>query len=148
MSIIPQLHRATVGAVGRLLEDYESFVSNQPAPYDQMHLLSFDIRDSEDAYQLNVLLPGVKLKDLDLEFEDQHRLNINGHIERDVSSGGGSWWVSEQYIGDFRRTFNFLSAIDQEHTRAQLTDGVLSLTVPKSSSTKHTEKVTGTESGT
>lgn len=47
---IPQLHRATIAAVGRLLADYESFVCNQHGPLDQTFLSSFDKCESEDAY--------------------------------------------------------------------------------------------------
>lgn len=53
---------------------------------------------------------------LAIEFEDEHCLNIKGHTERESSSSEDSWWVSEHSIGDFRRSFNFPSAIDQEYT--------------------------------
>jgi HSP20 family protein len=107
-----------------------------------MYAPSFDIRETDDAYHLTGDLPGVQSKDLDIEFEDSHCLNIKGHTERDSTSSEGSWRVSERSIGDFRRVFNFPSAIKQEETRANLKDGVLSMTVPKSGSTPGTKKVT------
>ena len=107
-----------------------------------MYAPSFDIRETEDAYHLSGDLPGVQSKDLDIEFQDSHCLNIKGHVERDSTSNEGSWWVSERSFGDFRRVFNFPSAINQEKAHASLKDGVLSMIVPKTDSTATTKKIT------
>jgi HSP20 family protein len=106
-----------------------------------MYSPSFDIRETEEAYHLDGELPGVQRNDLDIEFRDEHCLNIKGHSERETSPTEGSWCLSERSVGDFRRTFNFPSAVDQEHTHAHLKDGILSLTVPKSGATGNTKKV-------
>jgi HSP20 family molecular chaperone IbpA len=41
------------------------------------------------------------------------------------------FWVSERSIGEFSRSFNFPTRIDQDGVVANLKDGVLSVTVPK-----------------
>lgn len=41
------------------------------------------------------------------------------------------YWVSERSIGEFSRTFNFPSRVDQEKVRASLKNGILSIVVPK-----------------
>ena len=73
--------------------------------------------------------------DLEIEFEDEHCLNIKAHTERESTSEKGSWRASERFVGDFRRTFNFPTAVDQDQTHAHLKNGVLSLEVPKSAPT-------------
>ncbi|CAI7574402.1 unnamed protein product [Penicillium crustosum] len=137
-----KFNRGPLSAVGHLWDDYDQLFSNKHRANLRIFAPSFDIRETEDAYHLSGDLPGVKAKDLDIEFQDSHSLNIKGHTERDSTSGEGSWWVSERSVGDFRRTFNFPSAVNQEKVHASLKDGVLSMTVPKTDSTATTTKIT------
>ena len=44
---------------------------------------------------------------------------------------GDKYWVSERSVGDFMRTFNFPSAVDQEKCKASMKNGILSIKVPK-----------------
>lgn len=48
------------------------------------------------------------------------------------------FWVSERSVGEFSRTFSFPTPVDQEAVSANLTNGVLSVTVPKAK--KHESK--------
>jgi HSP20 family molecular chaperone IbpA len=41
------------------------------------------------------------------------------------------YWLSERSVGQFARTFTFKDRVDQEHVRASLKDGILSVIVPK-----------------
>lgn len=41
------------------------------------------------------------------------------------------YWVSERSVGSFHRSFAFPQAIDQDHVKASLKDGILSIVVPK-----------------
>ncbi|RMZ81956.1 hypothetical protein DV737_g2248, partial [Chaetothyriales sp. CBS 132003] len=41
------------------------------------------------------------------------------------------YWFSERHIGSFQRQFAFPARIDQEHIKASLKNGLLSITVPK-----------------
>jgi len=41
------------------------------------------------------------------------------------------FWVSERSVGEFHRSFNFPTRVDQDNVKAALKNGVLSLTVPK-----------------
>jgi len=42
------------------------------------------------------------------------------------------YWVSERSVGEFSRSFNFPSRVDQENVRASMKNGILSIVVPKS----------------
>lgn len=139
MSLLPQIHRGSLSSVSRLLDNYNNMLSNLGGL--QTYSPSFDIRETDKAYYLDGDLPGVQQKDLEIEFEDDHCLNIKAHSERESTSENVSWQVSERFIGDFRRTFNFPAAIDQDHTQARLKNGVLSLEVPKSARTHSKKKV-------
>ncbi|RMD44238.1 hypothetical protein DV735_g861, partial [Chaetothyriales sp. CBS 134920] len=41
------------------------------------------------------------------------------------------YWCSERHVGTFQRQFAFVERVDQEHVKASLKDGVLSITIPK-----------------
>ncbi len=40
-------------------------------------------------------------------------------------------WCSERTVGDFTRTFNFPTSVDQEKVKASMNNGILSIKVPK-----------------
>lgn len=42
-----------------------------------------------------------------------------------------TYWVSERSVGSFARTFRFPTRVDQEHVKASLKDGILSVVIPK-----------------
>ncbi|KAJ5482533.1 hypothetical protein N7475_001345 [Penicillium sp. IBT 31633x] len=142
ISLIPHTHRGPLSAINHLWDDYEQFLSNKQGAGSRMFAPSFDIRETEDAYHLSGDLPGVQSNDLDIEFHGPNSLSIKGHTEHDSTSNEGSWCVSERSSGDFRRVFNFPSAVNQEKVHASLKDGVLSMTVPKTDSAATTKKVT------
>jgi len=41
------------------------------------------------------------------------------------------YWVSERSVGEFHRTFNFPTRVDQDAVKASLKNGILSVVVPK-----------------
>ncbi|KAF2206402.1 hypothetical protein CERZMDRAFT_53227 [Cercospora zeae-maydis SCOH1-5] len=41
------------------------------------------------------------------------------------------YWLSERSVGEFARTFSFPARVDQDHVKASLKDGILSIVVPK-----------------
>lgn len=47
------------------------------------------------------------------------------------AGGGHRYWVSERSVGEFQRTFNFPTRVDQEGVSALLREGILSVKVPK-----------------
>jgi HSP20 family protein len=44
---------------------------------------------------------------------------------------GDRSWCSERSVGDFMRTFNFPTSVDQEKCKATMKNGILSIKVPK-----------------
>ena len=43
------------------------------------------------------------------------------------------YWISERSIGEFSRSFAFPARVDQENVKASLSNGILSIVVPKAS---------------
>lgn len=53
--------------------------------------------------------------------------------EQSKQTNASKWWVSERSVGEFSRTFSFPNRVDQEHVKASLKNGILSIVVPKAS---------------
>lgn len=91
-----------------------------------------DIWEDDEALFIAADVPGCTSEDIDVNLE-KNRLTISAH-SRPME---GDW---EPVYGEFRdghflREFRLGKAIDQEGIQAQLSDGVLALTLPKSSKT-------------
>lgn len=52
-------------------------------------------------------------------------------VEKPAAVDHSKYWLTERSIGEFSRTFNFPGRVDQDGVTANLTDGILSVTVPK-----------------
>ncbi|KAE8154911.1 HSP20-like chaperone [Aspergillus avenaceus] len=114
----------------RLLDEYDRYLSGRsPVPH-RAYAPTFDMRETQDAYELEGELPGVKEEDVAIEFADSQTMRIQGHAER-AEERKGSWWMAERATGEFQRSFRFPGTVDQDMTTARLKDGVLSVTVPK-----------------
>lgn len=101
-----------------------------------------DVHETKDKYYLDVDLPGVEEKDIDIQFSDHNTIQIKGHSEQEKTSEneGHSWVYSERSSGDFKQSFNFPVTVDDEHVDATLKNGVLSITVPKIQQSSETKK--------
>ncbi|KAL4784781.1 HSP20-like chaperone [Aspergillus varians] len=56
---------------------------------------------------------------------------ISGEKQVSTKSNKPRFWVSERSVGEFQRTFNFPTRVNQDDVKASLKDGILSLVVPK-----------------
>ena len=91
-----------------------------------------DVYETDDRYVIAAELPGLPRDQIELALEDA-RLTIRGQrIDRTASSGDVIHFHQvERGHGAFARTFEFGSKIDIEAVSADLTNGVLTVTLPK-----------------
>ena len=111
-----------------------------PQPYRRMarHLaasneraLGVNIREEDDAYVLSALVPGLKADDLNIQvLEDV--LRIEGEYKLDESE----YLMLELPHGSFKRTLRLPTVIDADYVEAKITDGVLTLKLPKAESAR------------
>jgi HSP20 family protein len=88
-----------------------------------------DVYETEDALTVVMEIPGVDRENVDIELKDDV-LRVEGRI--DFSKYGGAEPVYAEYnVGNYTRSFSLSGKVDQEHISAQLEDGVLTLTLPK-----------------
>ena len=91
-----------------------------------------DVYETDDRYVIAAELPGLVREDVELALEDS-RLTIRGQrTDRTAASGQVMHFHQvERGHGAFARTFEFASKIATEAVHADLTNGVLTVTLPK-----------------
>ena len=88
-----------------------------------------DILETEDALTVVMEIPGVDKKDLNIALE-KDVLRVDGQI--DFTKYEGMEPVYTEYnVGHYTRSFTLSNKIEQARISAQLEDGVLTLTLPK-----------------
>ncbi len=93
--------------------------------------LSVDVREEDDAYILNALVPGLKADDLNIQILDDV-VTIAGEFQGDESG----YLVRELPHGAFSRTMRLPAALDASQAEARITDGVLTLRLAKAKSAR------------
>jgi len=99
--------------------------------HSHRYTLSVDIREQEDAYVLQALVPGLKADDLNIQvLEDL--VTIEGEFKADWNE----FLVRELPHGSFRRSLRLPTVLEAEKAQAKISDGVLTLTLPKAESAR------------
>ena len=89
-----------------------------------------DLHETADAYVLTAEIPGLAREDLDIQFHDT-RLTVSG-VRRERRSESDQYHRVERGHGAFSRTFQLPMPVDADRITADLHDGVLTVTCPKS----------------
>ena len=93
-----------------------------------------DIFETESALTIVLEMPGVGKDNVDISIED-NILTVQGRL--DFAKYEGLQPVYTEYnIGHYRRRFSLSNRIDQDRISADMTDGVLTLVVPKAEEAK------------
>jgi HSP20 family protein len=95
----------------------------------RVFLPTADIYETQDALMVILEMPGVEKSNVSVGVENGV-LNVEGKL--DLSKYQGLEPLYTEYnVGHYARSFQLSSKIDQAKIEAALTDGVLSLTLPK-----------------
>lgn len=95
--------------------------------------LRVNVHDEEDALVLKALVPGLKADDLTIQV-----LEDVVHIEGAFPGAGEDqeYLLNELPSGSFRRTLRMPATIQADKVEAKITDGVLTLRLPKAESAR------------
>jgi HSP20 family molecular chaperone IbpA len=93
-----------------------------------------DIFETDQALTMMIEMPGASKETVEVKVEDDI-LTIDGRI--DFSKYDGLQALYTEYnVGNYSRTFQLSNAIEQSAIKADLTDGVMKLTLPKAERAK------------
>lgn len=92
----------------------------------------FEVRETQDGYIFKADLPGVKDSELDISLTG-NRLTVSGRREAEEQKAGENFHLYERSYGSFSRSFTLPDTADVNQCKADLKDGVLTVTLPKRS---------------
>jgi HSP20 family protein len=100
--------------------------------------LGINVREEDEVYVLSALVPGLNSDELKIQvLEDVVR--IDGEYKRSSAADEAdesNYLVRELPQGSFTRTLRLPSPIDADHVEAEVTNGVLTLRLPKAESAR------------
>jgi HSP20 family protein len=120
-----QMYRLLAQAHGQEVPQSGTGVTSSPAWAPPV-----DISERKDAYVLTVELPGVKVEDLEIAFQDG-LLTIQGERPLTQDSTDEQFHVLERRYGLFRRSITLPLHVKADAIEASTEDGVLQVVVPK-----------------
>jgi len=91
---------------------------------------AINTREEDNAYVIEVDLPGVDKKDIDIDIKD-NTLVISGERKMKEESKEDDYYKVESVYGTFERSFTLPEDADVDKIDAKSVDGVLEVTIPK-----------------
>lgn len=104
--------------------DWPAFGSETWAP-------ALDVAENDKEMTVRAELPGIDPKELDVTVAN-NQLILSGEKKESSEKKEKGYYHSETRYGSFRRVVPLPDGVDTEHVDAQFSNGVLTLTMPKS----------------
>ncbi|MGI6556856.1 MAG: Hsp20/alpha crystallin family protein [Pseudoramibacter sp.] len=96
------------------------------------NVMKTDVKESDDAYTVDIELPGFKKEDVSVRFENGTLTVTATKAENnDQKDEKGAYVRRERYSGSCSRSFYVGEDIKKNDISAKMTDGILTLTIPK-----------------
>ena len=95
-------------------------------------LMSADVKEFKDHYELGLELPGYKKEDVTASLKDGYlTIEAKREANNDAQDDDGRYIRRERYVGTLTRSFYVGEAVKQEEIKAKFDNGVLDISVPK-----------------
>jgi HSP20 family protein len=114
----------------RIFQDSLNRLLSDQSPTTRPWAPSVDILETENELVLKADVPGVELKDIDIQFENG-TLTLKGERKFEKEEKDRGFHRMERSYGSFVRYFTVPETVDSEHARADYQNGVLTVTLPK-----------------
>jgi HSP20 family protein len=95
-----------------------------------------EISETEDAVHLKLEVPGMEAKDLDVQVTET-AVSISGDRKSETKQEENGKTRSEFYYGKFQRVIPLPVRIQNTNVTAEYKDGILNLTLPKTTAEKN-----------
>ena len=99
---------------------------------------SVDISETDNGFQVRAELPGVAKDDLSVSIKD-NLLTLSGEKRQENSEDTQNFHRVERRYGSFHRRFTLPPDVAADDIKANYTDGVLTLSIPKPEAAQPTE---------
>lgn len=101
-----------------------------PGLFDRNIAPALDMVENNDDFVVTADLPGVSRDNVDLSVAD-NVLTIKGDKQGEQEDGNGNYYRKESWEGSFQRTVSLPQGVDADKVKAEMKDGVLTITLPK-----------------
>ena len=96
------------------------------------HLLRTDVRETEDAIEADIDLPGFKKDEVNVELENGYlTISASKGLDKDEEDKKGKYIRKERYAGSMSRSFYVGDGITEDDIKAKYENGILKLSIPK-----------------
>ena len=113
---------------------FNSLMQNFDVAREEGAIASFvprvNTREGEDAYYVEIDLPGIRKEDIEITTED-NVLTISGERKMKDEVKEEDYYKVESAYGKFSRSFTLPEKVDVENIQAESKDGVLEVIIPK-----------------
>ena len=127
-------------------DDFDRAFAPQKNPLYGRHaknMMKTDIRETDDAYLLDLELPGFRKDEINVRLENGYMtISAEKAVEADAGKTAGKVLRKERYEGSLERSFYVGESVRPEEISASYENGVLQLSVPKRTARKDPEKKT------
>lgn len=100
---------------------------------------AFEVTAGDNAYVITVELPGLDQKNIDVSVADG-MVCVRGEKKEEREDSKKDYFISERRYGSFSRSFRLPEGIDESKIAAEMKQGVLTVTLPKSAEAKQKER--------
>lgn len=124
-----------------LFKFYDPFFARQIARTDAdgyNWTPSVDVSETADNFEVRAELPGVAKDDLHVSVKD-NLLTLTGEKRQEEVDDTQNYRRVERRYGNFQRQFALPPEVETDDIKAEFSDGVLTLSIPKPEAAKPTE---------
>jgi HSP20 family protein len=100
---------------------------------------AFEVAAGDKAYVITAELPGLDQKDVEISIADG-LLSVHGEKKEEREENKKDYFLAERRYGAFSRAFRLPDGIDEGKIEAEMKQGLLTITVPKSADAKQKER--------
>ena len=124
--------------MGRIFGDTFGSQENETDTEETYWMPTVDVSEMENGYEIRAELPGVSEDDVHVSVTD-NLLTIKGEKRQEAETDGKNYHRVERRYGSFQRSFTLPAEVETDDIKAEFTDGVLTLSIPKPEAAKPTE---------
>lgn len=128
-----------------LVRNYDSFpalfnelLNNNGVATNPKPAPSANIKESEEAFEIELALPGFKKEDFKIEVQDKS-LTVSSESKTENEDSTENYIRKEFSFNSFSRSFRLPRTVDSEQIVAEFENGILTLTLPKREEAKAKE---------
>lgn len=115
-----------------LFQNFFDFPFADFGSYQETGLMSTDVKEGDQGYEVTMNLPGVQKEDVKAELQDGYlTIHASSNSNKEETDRSGRYIRKERYSGSCSRSFYVGDQITEEDIKARFENGTLKLLIPK-----------------